>query len=290
MAQHVHNRQTACPSPPHAEPMFQYITLPTLVVTLAATFIPAQVVAQTVPDLLIPSQASAAPRRNGPVRRVRKARINLAALDSATVRLQLFDDAWLTVSRTREASPGQQQAGLGRSRRGRIASRAGRRRQRVDRNGVLRQPHLRAHHRPGRSNTPSPNSTRPRFRPTTRSIRRSSRSSMRQSRPGQPADRQCCAERRSPGRRNDRLDAERRGRRGRPGGDGKPRPRIGRQRQPGVCQQRHQRPAQSRLRRASVVHGDAHVDLHRPERHSAVPATASWTRCTRCARSMAPTR
>ena len=85
--------------------MFRYITLPALVVTLAATFIPIQVIAQSVPDLLIAPQASAAPRRNVPARRLRKMRVNLAALDSATVRLELFDDAWPTVSRTSEHRP-----------------------------------------------------------------------------------------------------------------------------------------------------------------------------------------
>ena len=37
------------------------------------------------------------------------------------------------------------------------------------------------------------------------------------------------------------------------------------------------------------LHRDARVDRHRLDRHPRSPATASWTRSTRCALSTAPT-
>ena len=131
--------------------MLRYITLPALVVTLATTFTPVQVLAQTVPDLLVAPQASATPRTNRPVRRLRTARVNLAALDSATVRLQLFDDTWLTVRRTREDRPASDKRVWVGARRVWRTGRAVRCSRGVDRHGVRRQPHLRGHHRPGRS-------------------------------------------------------------------------------------------------------------------------------------------
>jgi hypothetical protein len=86
--------------------MNRYLTLPSLALALVAAFAPAPVAAQTVPDLLLPPQASsAASRRDVPARRVRKARLNPAALNSATVRLQLFDDVQPTVSRKKVDRP-----------------------------------------------------------------------------------------------------------------------------------------------------------------------------------------
>lgn len=86
--------------------MNRYLTLPTLALALVAAFAPAPVVAQAVPDLLLPAQASSvASRRDVPARRVRKARINPAALNSATIRLQLFDDLQPTVNRQTLSRP-----------------------------------------------------------------------------------------------------------------------------------------------------------------------------------------
>jgi hypothetical protein len=86
--------------------MNRYLTLPSLALALVAAFAPAPVVAQAVPDLLLPPQASsAASRRDVPARRVRKARINPAALNSATLRLQLFDDIQPTVNRHKLTRP-----------------------------------------------------------------------------------------------------------------------------------------------------------------------------------------
>jgi hypothetical protein len=86
--------------------MNRYLTLPSLALALVAAFAPAPVAAQTVPDLLLPPQASsAASRRDVPARRVRKARLNPAALNSATLRLQLFDDVQPTVSRKKVDRP-----------------------------------------------------------------------------------------------------------------------------------------------------------------------------------------
>jgi len=96
--------------PPHVQTiraMNNRFALPLVLGFLATTAaIPAA--AQTVPDLLVAPQASsAASRRDVPARRVRKARLNPSALDSATMRLQLFDDVQPTLKRkklTRAAS------------------------------------------------------------------------------------------------------------------------------------------------------------------------------------------
>ena len=86
--------------------MNRHLALPTVVFALIAAFAPAPIAAQTVPDLLLPAQASsAASRRDVPARRVRKARINPAALNSATLRLQLFNDVQPTVKRTKLNRP-----------------------------------------------------------------------------------------------------------------------------------------------------------------------------------------
>jgi hypothetical protein len=86
--------------------MNRHLALPTVVFALIAALAPPPVAAQTVPDLLLPPQASAAAsRRDVPARRVRKARMNLAALNSATIRLQLFNDVQPTVKRTKLDRP-----------------------------------------------------------------------------------------------------------------------------------------------------------------------------------------
>lgn len=79
--------------------MSKRLTL-SLVLGFLATTAAVPAAAQTVPDLLIAPQASsAATRRDVPARRVRKARMNPAALDSATMRLHLFDDVQPTLKR-----------------------------------------------------------------------------------------------------------------------------------------------------------------------------------------------
>ena len=77
-----------------------------LVLGFLATTAAVPAAAQTVPDLLVAPQASsAATRRDVPARRVRKARFNPAALDSATMRLQLFDDVQPTLRRKKLNRP-----------------------------------------------------------------------------------------------------------------------------------------------------------------------------------------
>lgn len=81
--------------------------LPSLLLTLVVAFTPIPAAAQAVPDLLVAAKASsAATRRDVPSRRARKTRINAAALNSATLRLQLFDDMQLTVNRKKISRPG----------------------------------------------------------------------------------------------------------------------------------------------------------------------------------------
>jgi len=85
--------------------MSKRLALPLALGFLAVTAaVPAA--AQTVPDLLVAPQASsAATRRDVPARRVRKARMNPAALDSATMRLHLFDDVQPTLKRKKLSRP-----------------------------------------------------------------------------------------------------------------------------------------------------------------------------------------
>ena len=79
--------------------MSKLLALP-LVLGILATTAAVPAAAQTVPDLLVaPHASSAASRRDVPARRVRKARMNPAALDSATMRLHLFDDVQPTMKR-----------------------------------------------------------------------------------------------------------------------------------------------------------------------------------------------
>ncbi len=86
--------------------MTRFATLPTLALALFTAVGSAPAVAQTVPDLLVAAQASSrATRRDVPARRTRKARINAAALNSATIRLKLFDDVQTTVSRKQLSRP-----------------------------------------------------------------------------------------------------------------------------------------------------------------------------------------
>ncbi|WP_157899482.1 reprolysin-like metallopeptidase [Luteitalea pratensis] len=77
-----------------------------LVLGIVATTAAVPAAAQTVPDLLVAPQASsAASRRDVPARRVRKARLNPLALDSATMRLHLFDDVQPTMKRKKLSRP-----------------------------------------------------------------------------------------------------------------------------------------------------------------------------------------
>jgi hypothetical protein len=77
-----------------------------LALGLLATTATIPAAAQTVPDLLVAPQASsAATRRDVPSRRSRKARVNPAALDSATMRLHLFDDVQPTLRRKKLSRP-----------------------------------------------------------------------------------------------------------------------------------------------------------------------------------------
>jgi hypothetical protein len=81
--------------------------LPSLLLPLFVAFTPIPAAAQAVPDLLVAAKASsAATRRDVPSRRGRKVGINAAALNSATLRLQLFDDLQLTVHRKTLGRPG----------------------------------------------------------------------------------------------------------------------------------------------------------------------------------------
>ncbi len=62
--------------------------------------------AQPPVDLLLPAQASsAATRRDVPARRAKKARVNVSALNNATLRLQLFPDVQPTLTRTKVHRP-----------------------------------------------------------------------------------------------------------------------------------------------------------------------------------------
>ena len=74
--------------------------LPVFALAAAAVVVPSPAVAQS-PDLLLPPQASsAASRRDVPALRARKARVHLPALESAAIRLHLFDDVQPTLTRT----------------------------------------------------------------------------------------------------------------------------------------------------------------------------------------------
>lgn len=77
---------------------------------LAATlsvFNPSTLIAQPPPELLLPAQAMGGPsRRDVPARRARKARVNLKALEATTLRLPLFDDMQLTITRKQLQRPG----------------------------------------------------------------------------------------------------------------------------------------------------------------------------------------
>jgi hypothetical protein len=77
-----------------------------IVLGLLATTGAVPAAGQTAPDLLLAPQASsAASRRDVPARRVRKARVNPTALDSATMRLHLFDDVQPTLKRKKVNRP-----------------------------------------------------------------------------------------------------------------------------------------------------------------------------------------
>lgn len=81
--------------------------IPAFLVAALSTVAPTPVVAQPPTDLLLPAQASsAASRRDVPARRVRKARLNLPALNSAAVRIQLFDDVQVMLLPKKVERPG----------------------------------------------------------------------------------------------------------------------------------------------------------------------------------------
>lgn len=82
-------------------------TLPTLLVAAVSLFVPGSSHAQPADDLLLPPQAAAAAsRRDVPARRMRKARVNLPALNAPSLRLHLFNDLQPTVTRKKLATPG----------------------------------------------------------------------------------------------------------------------------------------------------------------------------------------
>lgn len=77
-----------------------------LILTMLISVAPATAVAQLVPQLLVPGRApAAATRRDVPARRTRTVRINPAALNSAIIHLQLFDDVHATVTRRKVSRP-----------------------------------------------------------------------------------------------------------------------------------------------------------------------------------------
>jgi hypothetical protein len=85
--------------------MFKLLALP-LAAGLVLAAAPTPVAAQAPPDLLLaPQSSSAASRRDVPAKRVRKARLNPSALDSATMRLHLFDDVQPTMHRKKQDRP-----------------------------------------------------------------------------------------------------------------------------------------------------------------------------------------
>jgi hypothetical protein len=82
------------------------LLIPALFVAALSAFGSAPALAQPSADLLLPAQASsAATRRDVPARRARKARVNVSALNNATVKLQLFDDQQPTLTRTKVERP-----------------------------------------------------------------------------------------------------------------------------------------------------------------------------------------
>ncbi|WP_396627659.1 hypothetical protein [Luteitalea sp.] len=82
--------------------MLSLRSLAALIIAAFAMIVPSPVQAQTVPDLFVAAQGgSSASRRDVPARRVRKARLNLRALDAASLRLHLFDDVQPVLTRTK---------------------------------------------------------------------------------------------------------------------------------------------------------------------------------------------
>lgn len=91
--------------------MTRHLIVPVLFASLLAVLPSASVVAQPVPELLVaPRAASAAPRRDVPARRMRKARVNPAALEAHALRLALFDDVQVTFARRSFSRPGADKA------------------------------------------------------------------------------------------------------------------------------------------------------------------------------------
>ena len=84
-------------------PKLHTLALP-IALVIASAALP--VGAQTNPDLLIsPRRPAGAAGADGRARRLQKAQVDVRALDSATIRLRLFDDLALTVKRARSHRP-----------------------------------------------------------------------------------------------------------------------------------------------------------------------------------------
>lgn len=85
----------------------RFRTLLLLLVATLPLFAPDRAAAQPAVDLLLPPQAAAAAsRRDVPARRMRKAQVNLPALNATSIRLHLFDDVQPIVTRKKVAQPG----------------------------------------------------------------------------------------------------------------------------------------------------------------------------------------
>ncbi|WP_239488671.1 reprolysin-like metallopeptidase [Luteitalea sp. TBR-22] len=81
-----------------------------VLLAVVTTVAPTPVQAQSAPDLFVAAQGgSNASRRDVPSRRVRKARLNLNALNAPTMRLRLFDDVQPVLTRTRIKQPAADQ-------------------------------------------------------------------------------------------------------------------------------------------------------------------------------------
>ncbi len=86
--------------------MTRYVCAAALILTTFISFAPTTAGAQQVPQLLVPGRAAGpASPRDVPARRTRAARINPAALNSAIIQLDLFDDVQVTMKRLKSSRP-----------------------------------------------------------------------------------------------------------------------------------------------------------------------------------------
>ncbi len=89
--------------------MTHYLGAASLILTTVVSLIPATALAQSGPHLVVPAGATAAAatsrRREVPSKRLRTVRVNSAALESATIELQLFDDMHATLHRVKVRRP-----------------------------------------------------------------------------------------------------------------------------------------------------------------------------------------